>query len=284
MTYTEQTYGNWQLCLADACEGEETGEFLRKKYKKETRLSYKKVTENNGISGNLNASLKLAMGEYVLFAGQEIIPEPDALFQMVKAITEKKADMIYTDEDEISADGKHYSEPEFKPDFNLFRLRENNYIGQFWAIRKEILEQAGKFDPEYDGAQDYDYILRCAEKLILYIIYLRYYIIGDAMKISTSENPDSKLYAFKAGKKALEDHIKRKKIDAKVEEGPYHGTYHIIYGYSKTTPITIIVVGDRIYDKACVDSIECSSKYVNKNYLFIEKNEQIKEVVKRYTN
>ena len=77
--YTEQTYGNWQLCLADACEGEETGEFLRKKYKKEIRLSYKKVTENNGISGNLNASLKLAMGEYVLFAGQEIIPEPDAL-------------------------------------------------------------------------------------------------------------------------------------------------------------------------------------------------------------
>mgnify|MGYP000051980655 CR=1 FL=1 len=73
--YTEQTYGNWQLCLADACEGEETGEFLRKKYKKEIRLSYKKVTENNGISGNLNASLKLAMGEYVLFAGQEIIPE-----------------------------------------------------------------------------------------------------------------------------------------------------------------------------------------------------------------
>lgn len=64
------------------------------------------------------------MGEYVLFAGQEIIPEPDALFQMVKAITEKKADMIYTDEDEISADGKHYSEPEFKPDFNLFRLRK----------------------------------------------------------------------------------------------------------------------------------------------------------------
>ena len=72
--------------------------------------------------------------------------------------------MIYTDEDEISADGKHYSEPEFKPDFNLFRLRENNYIGQFWAIRKEILEQAGKFDPEYDGAQDYDMLLRCSEQ------------------------------------------------------------------------------------------------------------------------
>ena len=162
--YTEQTYGNWQLCLADACEGEETGEFLRKKYKKEIRLSYKKVTENHGVSGKFNVALKLAMGKYVLFAGQEIIPEPDALFQMVKAITEKKADMIYTDEDEISADGKHHFEPKFNPDFNLFRLRENNYIGQFWAIRKEILEHVGKFDPEYDGAQDYDMLLRCSEQ------------------------------------------------------------------------------------------------------------------------
>ncbi|MFR5466554.1 MAG: hypothetical protein ACLTHR_13125 [Agathobacter rectalis] len=89
---------------------------------------------------------------------------------------------------------------------------------------------------------------------------------------------------LKPEKKALEDHIKRKKIDAKVEEGPYHGTYHIIYGYSKTTPITIIVVGDRIYDKACVDSIECSSKYVNKNYLFIEKKRTDKRSCKRYTN
>ena len=89
--YTEQTYGNWQLCLADACEGEETGEFLRKKYKKRDSPFLQEGYGKQRHSGNLNASLKLAMGEYVLFAGQEIIPEPDALFQMVKAITEKKS-------------------------------------------------------------------------------------------------------------------------------------------------------------------------------------------------
>ena len=157
--YTDQTYGNWQLCLVDANDGEETGEFLRKKYKKEIRISYKKVTENKGKSGNLNAALKLAMGDYILFADQETVPAPDALFWVVKAVTEKKADMIYTDEDQISADGKQHYNPKFKPDFNLFRLRENNYIGKFWAVRKEVLEQTGWFSPEYDGAQNFDMLL-----------------------------------------------------------------------------------------------------------------------------
>lgn len=103
------------------------------------------------------------MGDYILFSDQKTVPSPDALFWMIKAVTEKKADMIYTDEDEVSTDGKHHYDPKFKPDFNLFRLRENNYIGQFWAIRRDVLEQSGKFRPEYDGAQNFDMILRCCE-------------------------------------------------------------------------------------------------------------------------
>ena len=274
--YTEQTYGNWQLCLADACEGEETGEFLRKKYKKEIRLSYKKVTENNGISGNLNASLKLAMGEYVLFAGQEIIPEPDALFQMVKAITEKKADMIYTDEDEISADGKHYSEPEFKPDFNLFRLRENNYIGQFWAIRKEILEQAGKFDPEYDGAQDYDFVLRCVEAVkdeeICHIPKILYH--WRCHEDSTAENPESKLYAFEAGRRAVQAHYERTGIHAEVFKGEYLGLYRTKFIRDHDPLISIIIPNkDHIDDlKRCMESIEQKSTYKNYEYIIVENN------------
>lgn len=182
-------------------------------------------------------------------------------------------------EDKIVAGGTKRFQPYFKPNFNIDLLRANNYICHLFVVRMSIAKQVGILNPDLDGAQDYDYILRCAEKLILYIIYLRYYIIGDAMKILHLKILIVSFMHLKP-EKALEDHIKRKKIDAKVEEGPYHGTYHIIYGYSKTTPITIIVVGDRIYDKACVDSIECSSKYVNKNYLFIETKEQIKEVVK----
>ena len=67
----DQTYSNWQLCLVDVNQGEETGDFLRKKYKKEIRLSYKKITEDKGASENLNAALKLAMGDYILFSDQK---------------------------------------------------------------------------------------------------------------------------------------------------------------------------------------------------------------------
>ena len=280
--YTEQTYGNWQLCLADACEGEETGEFLRKKYKKEIRLSYKKVTENNGISGNLNASLKLAMGEYVLFAGQEIIPEPDALFQMVKAITEKKADMIYTDEDEISADGKHYSEPEFKPDFNLFRLRENNYIGQFWAIRKEILEQAGKFDPEYDGAQDYDMLLRCSEQAENIVHVPK--ILCHSMK---AEKPDHR----RTGEEKLGS--RQKGTGGALPQGGgfcnsgtcrQEGWYRSHLTISGEPMISVIIPSkDHINDlELCISSIEEKTTWKNYEIIIVENNSVEKETFVYY--
>lgn len=280
--YTEQTYGNWQLCLADACEGEETGEFLRKKYKKETRLSYKKVTENNGISGNLNASLKLAMGEYVLFAGQEIIPEPDALFQMVKAITEKKADMIYTDEDEISADGKHYSEPEFKPDFNLFRLRENNYIGQFWAIRKEILEQAGKFDPEYDGAQDYDMLLRCSEQAENIVHIPK--ILCHSMKAENLITEEQEKKNWEAGRKALEEHYRRAEVSATAELADKKGWYRSHLTISGEPMISVIIPSkDHINDlELCISSIEEKTTWKNYEIIIVENNSVEKETFVYY--
>ena len=280
--YTEQTYGNWQLCLADACEGEETGEFLRKKYKKEPRLSYKKVTENNGISGNLNASLKLAMGEYVLFAGQEIIPEPDALFQMVKAITEKKADMIYTDEDEISADGKHYSEPEFKPDFNLFRLRENNYIGQFWAIRKEILEQAGKFDPEYDGAQDYDMLLRCSEQAENIVHIPK--ILCHSMKAENLITEEQEKKNWEAGRKALEEHYRRAEVSATAELADKKGWYRSHLTISGEPMISVIIPSkDHINDlELCISSIEEKTTWKNYEIIIVENNSVEKETFVYY--
>lgn len=281
-----QTYSDWELCIVDASEyksGEdkETINIIEKYLADDKRIKFIVLEENHGISANTNAAIEMATGDFIVFADHDDMLAPDALFECAKLLeNEPDADIIYSDEDKIVAGGTKRFQPYFKPNFNIDLLRANNYICHLFVVRMSIAKQVGILNPDLDGAQDYDYILRCAEKTdsIYHIPKILYH--WRCHENSTSENPDSKLYAFKSGKKALEDHIKRKKIDAKVEEGPYHGTYHIIYGYSKTTPITIIVVGDRIYDKACVDSIECSSKYVNKNYLFIEKKEQIKEVVK----
>lgn len=281
-----QTYSDWELCIVDASEykpgeNKETINIIEKYLANDKRIKLRVLEDNHGISANTNAAIEMATGDFIVFADHDDMLAPDALFECAKVLEhESGIDIIYSDEDKIDAGGTKRFQPYFKPDFNIDLLRANNYICHLFVVRMSIAKSVGFLNPNLDGAQDYDYILRCVEETdsIYHIPKILYH--WRCHENSTAENPDSKLYAFNAGKKALEDHIKRQKIDAKVEEGPYHGTYHIIYRYNETTPITIIVVGDRINDKACVDSIECSSKYVNKNYLFIETKEQIKEIVK----
>lgn len=280
--YTDQTYDNWQLCLVDANEGEETGEFLRKKYKKEIRLSYKKVTENKGISENLNAALKLAMGDYVLFADQETVPAPDALFCMVKAVTEKKADMIYTDEDQISVDGKQHYEPKFKPDFNLYRLRENNYIGRFWAVRKEIMEQAGWFNPQYDGAENFDMLLRCSEQAAQIVHIPR--VLCHNMDAGQQLSQEEKQKAGEAGRKALEEHYHRVQIPAAVEQTEKPGWYRSHLAIQGESLVSIIIPSkDHINDlDLCVTSIEEKSTWKNYEIIVVENNSVEKETFVYY--
>ena len=269
-----QTYRNWQLCLADGSEGAEIREFLRKKYKKEVRISYKKLEENKGISENTNAAIKLAMGDYIMLCDHDDVLAPDALFHIVKAITEKKADVIYTDEDKISMDGKHYFEPNFKPDFNLFRLRENNYICHIFAVKKELLDQVGTFRSEYDGAQDFDLILRCCEqaKKIVHVPRVLYH--WRSHMNSTAANPESKRYAFEAGKRAIEAHYERMGIRADVELTERPGWYRSHVHINGEPLISIIIPNkDHIDDlELCVSSIEGKSTWKNYEILFVENN------------
>lgn len=279
-----QTYGNWQLCLADGSEGEETGEFLRKKYKKEIRISYKKLKENKGISENTNAAIKLAMGDYIMLCDHDDVLAPDALFHIVKAITEKKADVVYTDEDKVSMDGKHYFEPNFKPDFNLFRLRENNYICHIFAVKKELLEQVGTFRSEYDGAQDFDLIFRCCEqaKKIVHVPRVLYH--WRSHMNSTAANPESKRYAFEAGRRAIEAHYKRMGIPATVEMTERPGWYRSHVEIQGEPLISIIIPNkDHIDDlELCISSVEERSTWKNYEILVVENNSENKETFAYY--
>ena len=134
--------------------------------------------------------MRLAAGEYILLCDHDDVLTPDALFHIAKAITEQKADVIYTDEDKVSMDGKHYFEPNFKPDYNLFRLRENNYICHIFAFKRSLLERTGTFRPEYDGAQDFDLILRCCEQAERIVHIPRVLYHWRSHMNSTAANPD----------------------------------------------------------------------------------------------
>ena len=147
----------------------------------------------------------------------DILPEY-ALYEVVKAINENPAaDFIYSDEDKIDIAGKTVFEPQFKPDFNKDMLRSVNYICHLLVVKKDLLEKLKGFDKAYDGAQDYDFILRASEqaKQIVHIPKVLYH--WRCHMNSTASNPESKLYAFEAGERAIKAHFQRTEPGLSIE-------------------------------------------------------------------
>ena len=165
----ESSYENWQLCFADATQdGEENQiENIVKEYQKmdekltgkKSRICYKKLSQNYGIAENTNQALAMAEGDYIAFLDHDDIITPDALYEMALAAkcakkTGKEANMFYSDEDKVNENRTAFFEPHFKPDFNQDLLNSNNYITHFLMVSRELLDQVGGRNKEYDGAQD----------------------------------------------------------------------------------------------------------------------------------
>jgi len=227
-TITGQTYGNWELCLADGTGVEtELTEVCRSLMDKDKRIKYKLLESNGGISENTNAALAMATGEFIMLADHDDLLEIDALYECVKALNENnKIDSIYTDEDKVDLSGKKKSEPHLKPDFNLEYLRTNNYICHIFVTRRDIAIRVGGFSKEYDGAQDFDFILKCTEqsRVVYHIPRVLYH--WRCHTGSTAAKPESKLYAYEAGVKAVKEHYNRCKISVNVKrDGENYGYY-----------------------------------------------------------
>lgn len=235
-----QTYDRWELCIADGSSGDGVERVIKKRqerYREEgrnSRICYKRLKENNGISENTNAGLKLVTGSYVGFMDHDDVLEKNALYEVVRVINNlPDADVIYSDEDKVSSDLKQYTQPHFKPDFNLELLRDNNYICHFLVVSRPLLEKIGGFRREFDGSQDYDFILRAVEKAkrVCHIPKILYH--WRMHSASTAGDSDSKEYTFDAGKFAVEEHLKRLGIPALVEKRIEVGCFHVKYKQTK---------------------------------------------------
>ena len=173
--------------------------------------------------------------------------------------------MLYSDEDKVSMDGRHFFEPHFKPDFDLDLLCSVNYICHLLAVRKDVAERAGSYQSAFDGAQDLDFILRCSEqaKKIYHVPKILYH--WRCHMDSTASNPESKLYAFEAGRRAIEEHYRRLGIPARVENASFYGMYRTIYEWKEEPLVSIIIPNkDHAEDlKLCLDSIFTKSDYRN---------------------
>ena len=278
-----QTYANWELCLADGSP--KKNENLEKYYEKNEKIKYNFLGKNEGISENTNEAIKMATGDYVGFLDHDDILSEEALFQVVKVINQDlKTDFIYTDEDKIDENYERF-EPYFKPDYSPETLECNNYITHFVVVKKEIIEKIGKLNSEFNGAQDFDFVLRATKvaNKITHISKVLYH--WRVHKNSTAYIADTKNYAFEAGKKVIEADLKREEKSATVEFGQeVPGIYKIKYEVIGNPKVSILIPNkDNIkLLKKCITSILKFTTYENYEINIIENNSEKKETFKYY--
>lgn len=231
-----QTYPYFQLILLDASEDTAVLESVTKGYNDE-RICYHKLAENKGIAENTNAGLAYATGDYIALLDHDDLLTADALYEFAVAIEESKKQgielqMLYSDEDKCDGDGVTFYEPHFKLDFNLDLLMTNNYICHFTAIKAEVFGEL-QLRGEYNGAQDFDLVLRVAGKfmscqqMIYHVTKVLYH--WRCHRNSTAANPASKMYAYEAGKRAVEDFVAQRGWKVTVEHLKHLGFYRVWY-------------------------------------------------------
>lgn len=281
-----QTYENWELCLVNGSPDDALlHREIKKLMEKEPRIRYKRLKENLGIAGNTNEALSLVTGAYTALLDHDDFLSPNALYEFVKAINEHpEADCLYSDEDKVDQEGKLHYFPHFKSDYNPDLLHTNNYICHFFAVKTEIIKKIGGFRPSYDGAQDYDLVLRCIDESSSVIHVPKILYSWRSHKGSTSSNTDSKGYAFEAGRRVLEAYYKRHGIEAEVEQTSLPGYYKTRYTY-KERPLVTVVIPNKDHSEdlvRCVDSLLEQNDYVNLEILIIENNSEFADTFACY--
>lgn len=280
-----QTYENWELCIADGSGKEESLEKIVSQYAaKDSRIRYQLLDKNEGISGNTNAAIRMASGEYLAFFDHDDLLAEDALYEAARAIEEQKAELIYTDEDKVRADLSEYFQPHFKPDYNPDLLCANNYICHLVVVKKELADRVGGLRKEFDGAQDHDFLLRITERTdrIVHIPKVLYH--WRIHKASTADNPASKLYAYQAGQKAISEHLKRLGLEAEVSQTKDFGFYRVSYPVQGTPLVSIVIPNKDEKDtlKACLESIKEKTTYPSYEIVIVENNSQTSEIFEYY--
>ena len=277
-----QLYENWELCIADdSSTKKHIKQTLESYSKRERRIKVNFLNKNHGISGASNEALSLATGEFIGLLDHDDELSIDALYEYVKLLNQfPKADLIYSDEDKIELNGKRV-EPFFKPDYSPFLLLCRNYICHFCMVRKALIDEVGKFRPGYEGAQDYDLILRCIEKTgperIFHIPKILYH--WRKTPGSTAALTDAKLYAFDSAKKALSSYLDRNNIEGEVVDGRFSGSYRVKKKIINNYKISIVIP---FRDQAqvlrlCLESIFNKTTYGNYDIVLVNNSSEQSE-------
>lgn len=287
-----QTYEKWQLCLADGSDDahEEVGRICREFANADTagRISYEKLEKNEGISGNTNACLSMARGNYIALFDHDDVLHPSVLYEYMKAICGQNADYIYCDEATFHGN-KSIDDMitlHFKPDFAPDNLCANNYICHFSAFKRTLLDGTELFRSQFDGSQDHDMILRLTSRAehVVHVPKLLYYWRSHAGSVASDIN--AKSYAIDAAKGAVADHLRRQGWEnfEITSTKAFETIFRIKYEILGNPKISIIIPNkDHLDDlKRCITSITEKSTYDNYEIIVVENNSVTDEIFAYY--
>ena len=282
---TAQTYGKWELCLADGSDDAHdfVGRICQEYRQKDSRIKYQKLAKNEGISGNTNECYKMATGNYIALFDHDDLLHPCVLFAYMQVICEKDADYIYCDEATFKGNSiNHMITLHFKPDFAPDNLLANNYICHFSVFSRELLESGELFRSQFDGSQDHDMILRLTAKAkhIVHVPRILYY--WRSHKGSVASSIDAKTYAIDAAKGAVADHLTKLGYrNFEIESTRAFATiFRIKYELTSRPLVSIIIPNkDHVDDLSrCVESIINLSTYDNYEIVIVENNSETAEI------
>lgn len=261
-----QTYPKLELCIADGSKTNRVKDILDAEYP-DSRINYTRLTENGGISKNTNAGFETVHGEYIALLDHDDLLTENALFEMVQALNsyDERPDMVYSDEDKTTGDTGLINNPTFKSDYNEEFLRRTNYFCHFLIFSKELLDKVGGLDSNYDGAQDFEFVLRCsaAGAKIAHVPKILYH--WRIHPASTAFDPGSKLYAYENGAKAIRSYLAKKEEEAEVALTKDLGFYTVDYYLKKQYHVTVFVHDEN--QAACMRRLTTAQDNITVDYV-----------------
>lgn len=248
-----QTYERWEACLYDGGSPNPlTREALLSLARRDARIRVTLGDSNDGISGNSNHALAMAKGRYIVLCDHDDLLTPDALWQVARTAAETGAELIYSDEDRISEDGARLTDPHMKPGFCPDNLRSGNYICHLMAVKRTLMDEVGAFRPGFDGSQDHDLALRCAERAgsIAHIARVLYHwrMVGGSMSRKRLSQ------CQEAGCRAVEEHMRR--IGWSGSAVMESGVIRLRYALKRPMTLRALVLSRREGDeRACISAL-----------------------------
>lgn len=266
-----QWYPQWELILANDCSTDpQLYEALEKITNPKIKIIH--LETNSRISGATNVAIENATGDYIVFTDHDDLLTPDCLYEMAVCINNEDPDFIYSDEDKLSEEGR-YVQPHFKPDWSPDTMMSTMFTCHASCVRKSLLSKTGLLRSEFDGCQDWDFVLRVAEHTskISHISKVLYH--WRIIPQSIASNLAAKEYVLTASINVRKDALKRRGLAGDIEPiKDYPGYFRVKYLPINNPLVSIIIPTRDNYNvlKRCVDSILNGTKYDNYEIIILD--------------